>query len=73
MTNDIIDELTAALLLDDVKENPEWIDKAVLQTTSNLDRAIINIEAAKLYGQRKRKEVIRWRQKLKKVTPNTVE
>jgi hypothetical protein len=42
------------------------IDEAVVLTTSNLDRASINIEAAKLNGNQKERFVSRWRCKLKK-------
>jgi hypothetical protein len=60
LTDGIIAGFTTELTLNKTKK---------ILTTSNLDRAINNIEGAKLYGQRKGCVVIRWFCKMKKGIP----
>ena len=49
ITKDIVDGVTHELTLPDVKNNPKWITKSTCIVTSNVDRAIINAEAAKAF------------------------
>ncbi len=47
ITKDIVDGVTHELTLQDVENDPNWITKSTCIVTSNVDRAIINAEAAK--------------------------
>ncbi len=51
ITKDIVDGVTHELKLPDVENNPKWITKSTCIVTSNVDRAIINAEAAKAFGK----------------------
>ncbi len=53
ITKDIVDGVTHELTLQDVENDPNWITKSTCIVTSNVDRAIINAEAAKAFGQKK--------------------
>ena len=46
ITKDIVDGVTHELTLQDVENNPNWITKLTRIVTSNVDRDIINAEAA---------------------------
>ncbi len=48
----IVDGVTHELTLQDVEHDPNWITKSTCIVTSNVDRAIINTEAAKAFGKR---------------------
>ena len=50
-TKDIMDGVTHELTLQDVENDPNWITKSTCIVTSNVDRAIINAEAAKAFGK----------------------
>jgi hypothetical protein len=52
ITKDIVDGVTHELTLQDVENDPNWITKSTCIVTSNVDRAIINAEAAKAFGKR---------------------
>jgi hypothetical protein len=51
ITKDIVDCVTHELTLQDVKNDPNWITKPTCIVTSNVDRAIINAEAAKAFSK----------------------
>jgi hypothetical protein len=44
--------------------DPNWITKSTCIVTSNVDRVIINAEAAKAFGKRNNVPVLRWKRKL---------
>jgi hypothetical protein len=48
----IVDGVTHELTLQDIEQDPNWIAKSTCIVTSNVDRAIINAEAAKAFGKR---------------------
>jgi hypothetical protein len=48
---DIVDGVTDELTLQDIQHDPSWITKSTCIVTSNVDRAIINAEAAKAFGK----------------------
>jgi hypothetical protein len=52
IAKDIVDGVTNELTLQGVKNDPNWITKSTCIVTSNIDRAIINAEAAKAFGKR---------------------
>jgi hypothetical protein len=47
--NDIVDGVTHELTLQDIENDPNWITTSTCIVTSNVDRAIINAEAAKAF------------------------
>ncbi len=51
ITKDIVDGVTHELTLPDVENDPKWITKSTCIVTSDVDRAIINAEAAKAFGK----------------------
>ncbi len=51
ITKDIVDNVTHELTLQDVENDPNWITKSTCIVRSNVDRAIINAEAAKAFGK----------------------
>ena len=51
ITKDIVDGVTHELTPQDVENDPNWITKSTCIVTSNVDRAIINAEAAKAFGK----------------------
>ncbi len=64
ITKDIVDGVTHELTLQDVENDPNWITKSTCIVTSNVDRTIINAEAAKAFGKQNNVPVLRWRLKL---------
>ena len=52
ITKDIVDDVTHELTLSDVEIDPNWKTKSSCIVTINVDRAIINAEAAKVFGKR---------------------
>jgi hypothetical protein len=60
----MVDNVTHELTLQDVKYDPIWITKSTCIVTSNVDRAIINAEAAKAFGKRNNVRLLRWKRKL---------
>ena len=53
ITKMIVEGATHELTLQDVENDPNWITKSTCIVTSNVDRAIINAEAAKAFGKQK--------------------
>jgi hypothetical protein len=51
ITKDIVDSVTHELTLQDVEHDSNRITKSTCIVTSNVDRAIINAEAAKAFGK----------------------
>ncbi len=49
ITKDIVDGVTHELTLQDVENDPKLITKSTCIVTSNVDKAIINAEAAKAF------------------------
>ncbi len=52
ITKDIVDGVTHEVTIQDVENDPNWITKSTCIVTSNVDRVIINAEAAKAFGKR---------------------
>ncbi len=73
MTKDIVDGVTHELTLPDVESDPNRITKSTCIVTSNVDRAIINAEAAKAFGKRNNVPILRWKRKLSLDFPLSVE
>ncbi len=48
----IVDGVTHELAFQDIEQDPNWIAKSACIVTSNVDRAIINAEAAKAFSKR---------------------
>ncbi len=56
--------VTHELTLQDIKQDPNWITKSTCVVTSNVDRAIINAEAAKALSKHNNVPVLQWKCKL---------
>jgi hypothetical protein len=63
ITKDIVDGVTHELTLQDIEHDPNWITKSACIVASNVDRAIINAEAAKALGKRNNVPVLQWKRK----------
>ncbi len=61
ITKDIVDGVTHELTLQDIENDPNQIIKSTCIVTSNIDRAIINAEAAKAFGKRNNVPVLQWK------------
>ncbi len=70
---DIMDGVTHELTLPYVENDPNWITKSTCIVTSNVDRAIINAEAAKAFCKRNNVPILQWRRKLSLDFPLLVE
>ncbi len=68
-----MDGVTHELTLQDVENDPNWIAKSTCIVTSNVDRAIINAEAAKAFGKCYNVPILRWKCKLSLDLPLLVE
>ncbi len=64
ITKDIVDGVTHELTFHDIEQDPNWITKSTCIVTSNVDRAIINAEAAKEFGKFNNVPVLQWKCKL---------
>jgi hypothetical protein len=65
ITKDIVDGVTHELIFQDIEQDPNWITKSTCIVTSNVDRAIINAEAAtKAFGKCNDVPVLQWKCKL---------
>jgi hypothetical protein len=73
ITKDIVDGVTHEITLPDVENDPKRITESTCIVTSNVDRAIINAEAAKAFGKRNNVPVLRWKWKLSLDFPVSVE
>jgi hypothetical protein len=73
ITKDIVDSVAHELTLQDVENDPNWITKSTCIVTSNVDRAIINAEAAKAFGKRNNVPILQWKCKLSLDFPLSVE
>jgi hypothetical protein len=74
ITKDIVDGvITHELTLQDVENDPNWITKSTCIVTSNVDRVIINAEAAKAFGKQNNVPILQWRRKLSLDFPLSVE
>ncbi len=51
ITKDIVVGVTHELTIQDVENDPNWITKSTCIVTGNVDREIINAEAAKAFGK----------------------
>jgi hypothetical protein len=65
--------VTHELILQDIEHDLNWITKSIYIVTSNVDRAIINAEAAKAFGKRNNVPILRWKHKLSLDFPLSVE
>jgi hypothetical protein len=59
-----VEGITHELTLQDIEQDPNWITKSTCIVTSNVDRAIINAEAAKAFGKRSNVPVLQMKCKL---------
>ncbi len=73
ITKDIVDGVTHELTPSDVENDPNWITKSTCIVTTNVDRAIINAEAAKAFSKRNNVPSLQWKQKLSLDFPLSVE
>jgi hypothetical protein len=73
ITKDIVDGVTHELTLPYVENDPNWITKSTCIVTSNVDRAIINAEAAKVFGKCNDEPILKWKRKLSLDFPLSVE
>ncbi len=73
ITKDIVDGVTHDLTLQDLENDPNWIKKSTCIVTSNVDRAIINAEAAKALSKRNNVPILQWKCKLSLDFPVLVE
>jgi hypothetical protein len=73
ITKAIVDGVTHELTLPDVENDPNFITKSTCIVTSNVDRAIINAEAAKAFGKHNNVPILRWKKKLGLDFPISVE
>ncbi len=73
ITKDIVDGVTHELTKQDVENDPNWTTKPTCIVTSNVNRAIINAEAAKAFGKQNNVPVLQWRCKLSPDFPLSVE
>jgi hypothetical protein len=64
ITKDIVDSVTHELTPSDVENDPNWITKSICIVTSNVDKVIINAEAAKAFGKCNNVPILRWKCKL---------
>jgi hypothetical protein len=51
ITKDIVDGVTHELTLQNIGQDPNWITKSTCIVTTNVDRAIIDAEAATAFGK----------------------
>ncbi len=72
ITKDIVDGVTHELTLQDIEHDPNWITKSTCNVTSNVDRAIINAEAAKAFGKSNNIPILQWKHKLSLDLPLSV-
>ncbi len=68
-----MDGVTHEITLQDVKNDLNWITKLTCIATSNVDRAIINAEAAKAFSKHNNVPILRWKHKLSLDFPLSVE
>jgi hypothetical protein len=73
ITKEIVDGVTHELTLEDIEHGSNWTTKSTCIVTSNVDRAIINAEAAKAFGKCNNVPVLRWKCKLSLDFPLSVE
>jgi hypothetical protein len=73
ITKDIVDGVPHELTLQDVENDINWIIRSTCIVTSNVDRAIINAEAAKAFGKHNNLPILQWKRKLSLDFPLSVE
>jgi hypothetical protein len=73
ITKDIVGSVTHELILQDVENDPYCITKSTCIITSNVDRAIINAEASKVFGKCNNVPILQWKCKLSFDLPLSVE
>jgi hypothetical protein len=64
ITKDVVDGVTHEFKLQDIEHDPNWITKSTCIITSNVERAMINTEAAKAFGKCNIVPVLQWKRKL---------
>ncbi len=65
ITTDVLEGVTQKLTSDDIKQDLNWITQSICIVTSNVDRAIINAQAAISFAQRNNVLVLRWKRQLR--------
>ncbi len=73
ITKDIVDGETHKLTLHVVENDPNLIKKSTCIVTSNVDRAVINAEAAKAFSKCNNVPSLQWKRKLSLDFPLSVE
>ncbi len=73
ITKMIVDGVTHELTLQDVENDPNWITQSTCIVTSNVDKAIINAEAAKAFGKCNNVPILQCKHKLSLDFPLSVE
>jgi hypothetical protein len=69
MTPEIIKAITHELSLDDVKNDPGWLDEATVLVTNNIDKAVLTSCATRLYAKRNNEFLFKWRRQTKTELP----
>jgi hypothetical protein len=65
ITTDVLEGVTRQLTLDDIKQDLNWITQSKCIVMSNVDRAIINAQAAISFAQRNNVPVLWWKRQLR--------
>ncbi len=65
ITADVLKAITQQLTSDDIKQDLNWITKSTCIVTSNVDRAIINAQAAIIFARHNNVRVLRWKHQLR--------
>jgi hypothetical protein len=64
ITTNVLKAVTQQLTSDDIKPDLNWITQSTCIVTSNVDRAIINAQAAIIFVQHNNVPVLRWKRQL---------
>ena len=73
MTEALVAAVTMPISAEDVRNDPDWNENCTILTTSNVDRAALNVSGVLLYGERMNRLVVRWRKPLRKCLPDALQ
>ena len=65
ITADVLKAITQQLTPNDIEQDLNWITQSTCIVTSNVDRAIINAQAAIIFAQHNNVPVLRWKHQLR--------
>ncbi len=65
ITADVLKAITQQLTSDDIKQDLNWITQSTCIVSRNVDRAIINAQAAIIFAQHNIVPVLRWKHQLR--------